>query len=73
MSHQNRFKRLEEQTLKHVQTNASIYITLIGAIGQDDYATASTCLKALALRVAIGGFRNRLKTRQKEDDDKTNK
>lgn len=73
MSYHTRFKRFAEQTLQHFETNAAIYVTLIGAVGQEDYATASTCLKVLALRVVIGGFRNRMRKRQKDDDDKINK
>lgn len=74
MSYIARFKKLADQALKHVQRNAMIYVNLIGAISQDDYATAFTWFKVLALRTVIGEFQSRIeKKRTKDDDDSTKK
>lgn len=61
------------QGLAHVQTNATTYVTMIGAITQKDFPTVITCLKVLGLRAVVGAIRNGLIVRKKDPDDSVKK
>lgn len=73
MSNKTRFKALTELALKHVQSNAAIYVNMIGAISQKDYSTVMICLKVLALHEVVGGIQNHLKHGNKKKDEKNRK
>lgn len=73
MFYTNRVKLLITQGLAHVQTNATTYVTMIGAITQKDFPTVITCLKVLGLRAVVGAIRNGLIVRKKDPDDSVKK
>lgn len=73
MFYTNRVKSLVNLALTHIQTNAAIYITLIGAFAQQDFPTVLTCLKVLGLRAVVGVIRNRFTVHKKGQDDQVKK
>lgn len=73
MFYKARVKQFAIQALTHTQTNAAIYITLIGALAQKEFPTVLTCLKVLGLRAVAGAIRNRFTVCKKEHNDQISK
>ena len=76
MLKKDRLKRVAVALAKHIHSNAPRYVTMIGAITQEDYSTATTCLIVIVLRSVIGAIQRSLSKRkrtmktQKPDHDK---
>lgn len=69
MLKKDRLKRTATTVVKHIHRNALQYVTMIGALTQDDYTAALTCLEVLILRAALGEIQRRINNRKKDDDD----
>lgn len=72
VSNKERLKRTAAAVVKHIHTNALQYVTLIGALTQDDYSVALTCLEVIALRAFTGAIQQKINRRRKDDTDQQN-
>jgi hypothetical protein len=66
LTNKERLARIADAVLKHIHSNLTTYITLIGALAQKDYSTALTCLKVIILRLITGGIQQKLERRKKD-------
>jgi len=69
VSNKERLKRTAATVIKHIHSNALQYVTLIGALTQDDYSAALTCLEVIALRALTGAIQRKINRRRKDDAD----
>lgn len=69
MLNKDRLKRAAVTVVKHIHSNAFQYVTLIGALTQDDYSAALTCLEVIVLRAFTGAIQRKINRRRKDDAD----
>jgi hypothetical protein len=68
LSKKSRLKRIAVSVLKHIDSNTAAYVTMIGAVSQEDYLSALSGFGFIILRAAIGAVQRRLEKSKEKDD-----